>query len=123
MHITDDTVVFEGNKTTLMCSATNDDDAINPLTIVWFNSKGMKLESNHNHVLVRSTTDPVTGQVQSVLLFDPVNYTDSGEYTCHAFNDNDYYTEAKIILTVKCKFVSLSLFFKVNYHSQLSPLK
>ena len=101
-----------------MCSATNDDDAINPLMIVWFNAKGMKLESNHKHILVRSTTDPVTGQVQSVLLFDPVNYTDSGEYTCHAFNDNDCYTEAKIILTVKCKFVSLSLFCKVNNHSR-----
>ena len=93
-----------------MCNATNDEDAVNPLTIVWYNSEGEKLESNDEHILVLTTTDPVTGQVQSVLLFDPVNHTDSGEYTCHVFNDNDCYTEDKSTLTVKCKFISLSLF-------------
>jgi len=103
VHITNDTVVFEGNKTTLMCNATNDGDAVNPLTIVWYNLKGEKVKSNDKHTLVYNTTDQVTGQVQSVLLFDPVNHTDSGEYTCHAFNDDDCYTEDKIILTVKCK--------------------
>ena len=103
IHITDDTVVFEGNKTTLMCNATNDEDAVNVVAIVWYNSKGERLDSTNKHILVYNTTDPVTGQVQSVLLFDPVNHTDSGEYTCHAFNDVDCYTEDKVDLTVKCK--------------------
>ena len=88
-----------------MCNATNDEDAVNPVTIVWYNSKGEKLESKDGHILIYNTTDPVTGQVQSVLLFDPVNHTDSGEYTCHAFNDVDCYTDKKINLTVKCMSV------------------
>jgi len=85
-----------------MCNATNDKDAITSLTIVWYSPKGIKLPLNHKNILVLSTTDPVTGQVQSVLLFDPVNHTDSGEYTCRAFNDDDCYTEDKTDLTVKC---------------------
>ena len=94
-----------------MCNATNDEDAVNPLTIAWYNSEGEKVESNDEHILALSTTDPVTGQVQSVLLFDPVNHTDGGEYTCHAFNDNDCYTEDKTILTVKCKCI-----YKIIYN-------
>ena len=88
-----------------MCNTTNDKDVVNPLTIVWYTSKGVKLESNDEHILALSTTDPVTGQVQSVLLFDPVNHTDSGEYTCHAFNDNDCYTEDKTNLAVECEII------------------
>jgi len=103
VHITDDTVVFEGNTTALMCNATNDEDAVNPLTITWYNSKGQNLESNQHNILVFSVTDQVTGQIQSVLLFDPINHTDSGDYTCRAFNDNDCYTENRTSLTVKCK--------------------
>ena len=87
-----------------MCNATNDEDAVNPVTIVWYNSKGEKLESKDGHILIYNTTNPVTGQVQSVLLFDPVNHTDSGEYTCHAFNAKDCYAEDKIELTVKCMY-------------------
>ena len=101
-----------------MCTATNDEDAVNPLTIAWYNSEGEKVESNDEHLLVYNTTDPLTGQVQLVLLFDPVNHTDSGEYTCHAFNDNDCYTEDKIILTVKCmlkKIFANYNMYELNY--------
>jgi len=104
VHITNDTVVFEGNKTKLMCNAFNDEDAVNPLTIIWYNSKGIRLESDDEHIIILNTTDPITGQVLSALLFDPVNHTDSGEYICRAFNDNDCYTENKTTLTVKCKY-------------------
>ena len=51
--------------------------------IDWYYSDGAKIESEDKHRLVYNVTDPVTGQVQSVLLFDPVNHTDSGEYICH----------------------------------------
>ena len=73
------------------------------MRIDWYNSEGAKVESEDKHILVYNVTDPVTGQIQLVLLFDPVNHTDSGEYTCHAINDNDCYTEAKSNLTVECK--------------------
>jgi len=87
----------------LICNATNDVDAINPLSIDWYNFKRIKLEADDRHVLVYNTTDTVTGQVQSMLLFDPVNHTDSGEYTCRALNDDDCYTEDKTNLTVECE--------------------
>jgi len=102
-HISNNTVTVEGNKTTLMCSATNDKDAVILLTIVWYNSKGEQLKSNDDRLLIYNTNDPFSGQVQSVLLFDPVNHTDSGEYTCHAFNDDDCYTELSTNLIVECK--------------------
>ena len=101
--IINNTITFEGNKVNLICNATNDVDAINPLSIDWYNSEGVKLQADNMRILVYNTTDPVTGQVQSVLLFDRVNHTDSGEYTCHAFNDNDCYTESKTNLTVECE--------------------
>ena len=103
--ITNNTVTFEGNKVNLNCIATNDVDAVTPLTIEWYNSEGLKLKTEGKHEFAYNTTDPNIGQVQSVLLFDPVNYTDSGEYTCHAFNDNDCYTEDKTNLTVECEII------------------
>jgi len=109
--ISNGTITFEGRKVNLICKATNDVDAINSLSIDWYSSEGIKFKSNGSHLIVHTTTDPVTGQVQSVLLFDPVNHTDSGEYTCHAFNDVDCYTEDKTNLTVECKvIVGLSIF-------------
>ena len=101
--ITSKSVAFEGNKATLICNATNDVDATTSVSIDWYNSEGAKVESESKHRLVYNVTNPVSGQVQSVLLFDPVNHTDSGEYTCHAFNDNDCYTEDKTNLTVECE--------------------
>ena len=101
-YITSSIVTFKGNQVSIICNATNDVNAINPLRMEWYNFEDVRVELESKHSLVYNTTDPVTGQVQSVLLFDPVNHTDSGEYTCHTFNDNDCYTEAKTNLTVEC---------------------
>ena len=65
--------------------------------MVWYNSEHIELQSD-------SIIDPVTGQVQSELSFDPVNPTDSGEYTCRAFNDDDQYIQARTNLTVECMY-------------------
>lgn len=85
----------------LLCNASNDADAIERLQIVWYNSEGIIVKPSGRHLLY-NTTDRVTGQVQSVLLFDPVNYTDSGEYTCRASNHNNSYSETKTNLTIEC---------------------
>ena len=100
-------ITFEGRKVILICNVTNDVDATNPLTVDWYSSEGTKFKSNGSHVIVHSTTDPVNGQIQSVLLFNPVNHTDSGEYTCHAYNDIDCYAKDKTNLTVECKVILL----------------
>jgi len=48
-------------------------------------------------------TDNYTDDIQSKLLFDPVNYTDAGLYTCRAYNHPQCYTEEVVELTVECK--------------------
>jgi len=95
--LTNNTVTLEGRNIILICNATNDVDAILPLNVVWYNSEHVKLQSD-------SIIDPVTGQIQSVLSFDPVTHTDNGVYTCHAFNDDDQYTQARTNLTVECMY-------------------
>jgi len=94
--ITNNTVALKGRSVSLICNVTNDIDAVLPLSVVWYYSKHVKLQSDN-------TFDPVTGQVQSKLLFDPVKHSDSGEYTCYAFNDDDQYTQERTTLTVECK--------------------
>ena len=96
--ITSNSVVFEGSKVILSCNVTNEADVTTLLKIDWYNSEGVRVESDDKHILVYNTTDPVTVQ-------DPVNHTDSGEYTCHAFNDVDCHTEDKTNLTVECKII------------------
>ena len=44
-------------------------------------------------------------QIQSVLVLDSVNNTDSGEFICQAFNNPLCYSEEKIKLTVECEFI------------------
>jgi len=122
--ITKKIVAFEGNKVILICNATNDVDAITSLRINWYNTKGAQVKSENKHKLIYSTTDSVTGQIQSVLLFDPVNHTDSGEYICRAFNDDDCYTEDKTNLTVECKnIVDMYALIYVHCYAILTKLK
>ena len=98
-------ISYDGNKVVLSCNASNDVDAVLPLRISWYNSEGAVVKSSERHLLY-STTDEVTGQVQSVLLFDPVSYTDSGEYTCRVSNHNESYAESKTNVTVECKNIA-----------------
>ena len=49
--ITNNTVAFEGSKVNLNCIATNDVDAVTPLTIEWYNSEGLKLKTEGKHKL------------------------------------------------------------------------
>ena len=93
----------------MFCNATNDAEAINPLSINWYDPKGIKLVEDDRNIMLINTTNPVTGQVQSVLSFISVNYTDSGVYTCRAFNDDDCFTEDKTILTVECEIALICI--------------
>ena len=87
----------------LSCNATNDPDAIHPLQVYWYNSDGDQVISDGEHVLAYNHTDPDSKQTQSVILFNHVNRTDDGTYTCRAFNDPYSTTEKVTTLTVECK--------------------
>ena len=99
------TTIFEGNKLSLVCNATNDRDAIDPVQISWY--KGTQLvKSNGKHVTIYTKHDAVIDQIYSVLVLESVNITDDGEYICRAFNNPLCYIENKINITVECEFVA-----------------
>ena len=95
-----------------MCNASNDVDAIEMLQIKWYNSSGKEIQEDKTHIIY-NTNDTTTGQLQSVLLFDPVSRADSQIYTCKAFNHPDSSMEAKSKLTVECKNFSELLFVRL----------
>ena len=117
-HSSSATVSFEGRKVQLTCNATNDVDAVRPLQIKWYNSKGKQVQIANKNVLVYNNTNNVTGEMQSVLLFDPVNHTDTAMYTCRAYNHPQCYSEDKVNLTVECELFTV---YKV-YHEAMSLL-
>jgi len=104
--VSSDTNSVEGSKVSLMCNATNDADALDEVKIVWLHkiSKDLKEEiTTSGNFLIYNKTDLSTGKIHSVLLFDPVNHTDDGEYVCRAFNHPQSYSEANTSLIVECK--------------------
>jgi len=107
--LSSDTTSVEGSKVSLKCNATNDVDALDEVKIVWILriSKDIEVELiTSGNVLIYNNTNSSIGEVHSVLLFDPVNHTDDGEYICRAFNHPQSYNEANTSLKVECKLVS-----------------
>lgn len=99
------TVSLEGDKVKLLCIVINDVHATYSLQINWY--KGNKLIiPNGKRILVYNVTVKASGQLNSTLLFDPINHTDDGEYTCRTFNHPDSYSESKTNLTVQCEINS-----------------
>ena len=101
-YISDEIVSYEGRKVVLTCVVTNDVDAVGQLRIVWYNFVGNQVKPENGHILVYNRSLSDTGQVESVLSFDPVNHTDHGEYTCRAFNHPHTFVESKTSLNVEC---------------------
>ena len=102
--ISSDIAILEGSKVKLFCNATSDPDAIHPLQVYWYNSDGDQVISDGEHVLAYNHTDQNINQAQSVILFDHVNRTDDGTYTCRAFIDLRFTADKNTTLTVECKY-------------------
>jgi len=83
-----------------MCNATNDIDAPHPVQVNWYKDN-QPLRTVGGRVRVYSKFN-TSNEIISVLLIDPVNYTDDGEYTCKSFNDPLSFTEVTTNLTVEC---------------------
>ena len=101
-------VAFEGNKVALICNATNDVDAVNPVQVSWY-YRGMLVKPAGKYVAISDIRNNATGQIHSVLSFNPVNYTNDGEYTCRASNYPLSFTENNIKLTVECELHGLQM--------------
>ena len=102
-YINPSKILLEGTKSIIKCVAINDQDSDQPLKIQWYDSSGMQV-SDESRIVINNTSNSVTDEVRSELSFDPVNRTDSGVYTCKAFNDPKCYTNKTTTLIVQCKF-------------------
>ena len=98
----------------------NDIDAVQPLRIKWCNSKSKQVQIANKNVIVYNKTNNVTGEIQSILLFDPVNHTDTGMYTCRAYNHPQCYNEEKVNLTVECELFSVYIKVYKVLHEAMS---
>ena len=104
-YISPDMTYLEGTKASLVCNATNDVDAVNEVQITWFykNSTSLyQVMSSNNHV-IHNVENSTSGQLYSVLLFDPVNRTDEGVYVCKASNHPRSITEMSTEVKIKSK--------------------
>ena len=104
-YISADITYLEGTKATLICNATNDADAVNEVQITWFykNSTSLyQVMSINNHV-IHNVENSTSGQLYSVLLFDPINRTDEGVYVCKASNHPQSSTELSTEVKIKSK--------------------
>ena len=97
-----------------MCNATNDEDSVDPVQISWYNGTQL-LRPDGKRVVVYNKYDNITNQLCSVLLLDPVNHTDDGEYICRAFTYPFCYTENKINITVECELIYIYFFSSSIY--------
>ena len=96
--------VKEGNKTSITCNATNDEDAVESLQIVWYNKDNVTISGQQDVIKSR---DNITTELQSTISFDPVNRIDEGVYTCRAFNHPQSYIESKTEVNFECEETTL----------------
>ena len=95
-------VTFEGNEVELVCSATNDVHAINPVQVSWY-YRSMLIKPDEENVAINITRDNATDKIHSVLSFNSINSTNDGVYTCRAYNNPQSFTENQIKVTVECE--------------------
>ena len=97
---------LEGNKTRLVCNATNDADAVNHMQITWFHNN---LKSIHPvvpdniRVIIHNVQYSSGRQLHSTLFLDPINRTDEGVYICKANNHPRSVTESSTKVMIKSK--------------------
>lgn len=70
-------------------------------------------------VVYDEPVDTSASQVQSVLTFDPVKYTDTGKYTCQSSNHPEFYVEATTSLIVECKNFKFHNLYLAMYISHI----
>ena len=94
-YISLDMTYLEGTKASMVCNATNDVDAVNEVQIAWFykNLTSLYQVVPNNNRVIHNVENSTSGQLYSILLFDPINRTD-GVYICRASNHPQSTTES-----------------------------
>ena len=102
-YISSPQTTVEGNKTNLTCYATNDEDAVEYLQILWYKTKDKVIITGQQDAVLEKSKTNITTRLQSTISFDSIGRNDDGEYTCQAFNHPQLYTELMTSVTVECK--------------------
>ena len=99
--------VVEGESVSFVCEATNDPDAIEDVTIRWFDNNDHRLTNGNDSITISNTIETGPSRtVMSTLTIDPVIHQDAGEYRCVALNHNMLSVSDAVELTVRCKLTS-----------------
>ena len=88
----------------LVCNATNDADAINPVQVSWY-YRSMLIKPDEGNMVISNTINNATDEIHSALLFNSINFTNDGVYTCRTFNSPQSFTESQIKVTVECELI------------------
>ena len=107
VSLSDSTTVVEGESVSFVCEATNDPNAIENVTIRWFDNNDHKLINGNYRTIISNTMETGPSRtVISTLTIDPVIHQDAGEYRCVALNHPILMVSDTTELTVRCKLTS-----------------
>ena len=103
----DDTTVIEGENISFVCEVTNDPDAIEDVTIRWYDDNDHRLRDQVDRITISNTTETHPNRtVMSTLTIDSVIHQDAGQYRCDARNYPELMVSDTTQLTVQCKLPS-----------------
>ena len=107
VSLSDNTTVVEGESVSFVCEATNDPDAIENVTIRWFNNIDHRLINGNDSITISNTMETGPNRtVMSTLTIDPVIHQGAVEYRCEAINHHELVVSDTTELTVRCKLTS-----------------
>ena len=102
-----DATVVEGESISFVCEVANDPNAIENVTIRWFDNDNHRLSDQDDRVTISNTAETHPSRtVMSTLTIDPVIYQDAGQYRCVALNHPELMIYDTTQLTVQCKLTS-----------------
>ena len=107
VSLSDSTTVVEGESVNLVCIVINDPDAIENITIRWFDNNDHRLTNDDYSITIINTMETGPSRtVISILTINPVMHRDAGKYRCLALNHHELVVSDTTQLTVRCKLTS-----------------
>ena len=90
-----------------MCEVTNDPDAIENVTVRWYDDSDHRLSDHDDRITISNTMETYPNRtVMSTLTIDPVIHQDASQYRCIALNHPELMVSDTTQLTVQCKLTS-----------------
>ena len=102
-----DATIVEGESISFVCEVTNDPDAIEDVTIRWFDYTSHRLRDQDDRITISNSMETHPNRtIMSILTIDPVIHQDAGQYRCAAINHPELMVNDTTQLTVECKLTS-----------------